>query len=325
MSGRWVKAAGLTAGATLVAMAGLGVPAGAVSSGTPGDPTIVLDVNDSAAGGTYEETFKQVYAGTTPDGHRRAHLRPERVRPRLGADGRALSMDPLTDWNPGDEFVPCADELRRRLRPHPGPDRRTSATSWPTTSWRSTRTTSARWARPSPAVPGERRARDDRLRPPRRGDVRLRGDHLHRRLLRAGLHRQRGHERDRRRRVRLGQPHRRPDGQRRNGRSELYEGVVAHELEHLLHNYSDPGELSWVDEGLADLAIFFNGYDVGGSHLTYHQVFHRETSLTRWGGGLENYGASYTFFQYLWEQAGGNGDGTYRPGPASTTARPATC
>jgi hypothetical protein len=40
-------------------------------------------------------------------------------------------------------------------------------------------------------------------------------------------------------------------------------------------------------------------------------VFHRETSLTRWGGGLENYGASFTYFLYLWEQAGGNGDGTY--------------
>ena len=76
-------------------------------------------------------------------------------------------------------------------------------------------------------------------------------------------------------------------------------------------NYSDPGEVSWVDEGLADMAIFLNGYDIGGSHLTYHQVFHRETSLTRWGGGLENYGASFTYFLYLWEQAGGNGDGTY--------------
>ena len=73
-----------------------------------------------------------------------------------------------------------------------------------------------------------------------------------------------------------------------------YEGVIAHELEHLLMNYSDPGEMSWVDEGLADLAAFLNGYDIGGSHLTYHQVFHRETSLTRWGGGLENYGASFT-------------------------------
>ena len=91
------------------------------------------------------------------------------------------------------------------------------------------------------------------------------------------------------------------------------EGVIAHELEHLIHNYTDKGEISWVDEGLADFAIFLNGYPVGGSHLTYHQVFHRETSLTRWGGGLENYGAAFSFFQYVWEQAGGNGDGTFDP------------
>ena len=98
------------------------------------------------------------------------------------------------------------------------------------------------------------------------------------------------------------------------GADPVYEGVIAHELEHLLMNYSDPGELSWVDEGLADMAIFFNGWgDTNDSHILYHQVFHRETSLTRWGGGLENYGASYTYFLYLWEQAGGNGDGTLAP------------
>lgn len=93
----------------------------------------------------------------------------------------------------------------------------------------------------------------------------------------------------------------------------LYEGVIAHELEHLLMNYSDAGELSWVDEGLADFAAYLNGYPAGGSHFTYHQVFHRETSLTRWGGGLENYGASFSFILYLWEQAGGNGGGDLEP------------
>jgi Immune inhibitor A peptidase M6 len=97
------------------------------------------------------------------------------------------------------------------------------------------------------------------------------------------------------------------------GSSFLYEGVIAHELEHLLMNYSDAGELSWVDEGLADFAAYLNGYPAGGSHFTYHQVFHRETSLTRWGGGLENYGASFSFFLYLWEQAGGNGGGDLVP------------
>jgi hypothetical protein len=90
------------------------------------------------------------------------------------------------------------------------------------------------------------------------------------------------------------------------------EGIIAHELEHLLMEYTDANELSWVNEGLADVAAFFNGYyGALESHLVYHQVFHRDTSLTRWGGGLENYGAAYTYFQYLWERAGGNGDGTY--------------
>ena len=103
------------------------------------------------------------------------------------------------------------------------------------------------------------------------------------------------------------------DGDPDNDSPELYEGVIAHELEHLLMNYSDPGELSWVDEGLADTAAFLNGYDMTGSHLTYQQVFHRETSLTRWGGGLENYGASFSYFAYLWEQAGGNGGGDLTP------------
>ena len=50
------------------------------------------------------------------------------------------------------------------------------------------------------------------------------------------------------------------DGDASNDRPELYEGVIAHELEHLLMNYSDAGELSWVDEGLADTAAFLNGY-----------------------------------------------------------------
>jgi hypothetical protein len=103
------------------------------------------------------------------------------------------------------------------------------------------------------------------------------------------------------------------DGNAANDRPELYEGVVAHELEHMLMNYSDEGELSWVDEGLADMAAFLNDFDMTGSHLTYQQVFHRETSLTRWGGGLENYGASFSYFLYLWEQAGGNGDGSLEP------------
>lgn len=86
-------------------------------------------------------------------------------------------------------------------------------------------------------------------------------------------------------------------------RPYLYEGTVAHELEHLIHNDHDADEDSWVDEGLADLAQYFCGFGHDDGHVVYYLAFHR-TSLTNWGGGLESYGASYLFQLYLLEQFG---------------------
>jgi hypothetical protein len=92
-----------------------------------------------------------------------------------------------------------------------------------------------------------------------------------------------------------------PDG----ARPYLYEGVFAHEFEHLIHFDIDPDEPSWVDEGLADLAGFFCGYGHSQSHVAYYMVYHPFTALTFWGGGLEDYGASYLFQLYLFEKFGG--------------------
>ena len=88
-------------------------------------------------------------------------------------------------------------------------------------------------------------------------------------------------------------------------RPYLYEGVFAHEFEHLVHFDIDPDEPSWVDEGLADLAGFFCGYGHSESHVAYYMVYHPFTSLTFWGNGLEDYGASYLFQLYLYEHYGG--------------------
>ncbi len=85
----------------------------------------------------------------------------------------------------------------------------------------------------------------------------------------------------------------------------LYEGVFAHEFEHLIHFDIDPDEPSWVDEGLADLAGFLCGYGHPQSHIYYYLVYHPFTSLTFWGSGLEDYGASYLFQLYLYEKYGG--------------------
>ena len=112
----------------------------------------------------------------------------------------------------------------------------------------------------------------------------------------------------------------------------LYEGVFAHEYQHLLHSYVDPGERTWVNEGLSDFAIDATGYDfptrpvtqVGfDSHL---QCFFGnlitqtnanpnprgggpENSLTAWqdqGAGeiLCDYGAAFSFAEYLHGQYG---------------------
>jgi hypothetical protein len=96
-------------------------------------------------------------------------------------------------------------------------------------------------------------------------------------------------------------------------RPHLYEGTVAHELQHLIHNDKDSNELSWVDEGLADLAEYLNGFGHPDSHVVYYLAFHR-TSLTNWGGGLEDYGASYLFQLYLLENFGSRTDGEWDNG-----------
>jgi len=40
----------------------------------------------------------------------------------------------------------------------------------------------------------------------------------------------------------------------------LYEGVFAHEYQHLLEFYESPGETTWANEGLSDFAIALTGY-----------------------------------------------------------------
>ncbi len=90
----------------------------------------------------------------------------------------------------------------------------------------------------------------------------------------------------------------------------LYESVVAHELEHLIHHDHDADEYSWIDEGMADLAEFLNGFGHPSSHVVYYLAFHRN-SLTDWGGGLEDYGAAYLFQLYLLENFGSKTNGVW--------------
>ena len=292
----------VAAGAAMT-LAALGTTAAqAHTVGEPGDETMLVHLNDSEAGGSYHQTFERAYAGETADGTPVYIYVPEGG---IGGAEGVTSLDPSFDHNPNDAFTPCADgsvddylitqaqidALGDELANHIVP------------------VDEAHFGDIGLADPNDPDSDalvmlvynvQDESYYDCSVDTYTAGYFAPEYINEAGMN------------VivvdafdwvnRIGEDAANP---------QLYEGVIAHELEHLLMNYSDPGEVSWVDEGLADMAIFLNCYDIGGSHLTYHQVFHRETSLTRWGGGLENYGASLTYFLYLWEQAGGNGDGTF--------------
>lgn len=109
----------------------------------------------------------------------------------------------------------------------------------------------------------------------------------------------------------------------------LYEGVFAHEYQHLLENYVDGDEVNWVNEGLSDHAMVITGYmdpslsvaDTGfeGAIQCFLGFLNQvtpanpipdeggpENSLTLWGDQTDfesevlcDYGAASTFMEYL--------------------------
>lgn len=92
-------------------------------------------------------------------------------------------------------------------------------------------------------------------------------------------------------------------------RPYLYEGVVAHELQHLIHDDWDPGEETFVNEGLSDFAEYVSGYQVATKSHVDAVATHPENSLVLWGdqGDLEilsDYGHAYLWTFYLYEKYG---------------------
>ena len=309
----------LMAGALAAASIGTTVaPVAAETMGDPGDPTITVDINDSTAGGTYEQVFERAYVGTTTDGTDVFIYVPLGALEEDLPEGVA-SLDPAFDHNPDDDFIPCADndpaayEISQAQIDALGDELTNQIVAVDEAHFGDIGLADDNDPDSDALVLLVYNVQDDEY-----YDCSVTtytaGYFAPEYITEAGMN------------VivvdafdwanRIGDQEENPAGV-----SFLYEGVIAHELEHLLHNYTDEGELSWVDEGLADMAAFLNDFQGAfSSHLLFHQVLHRETSLTRWGGGLENYGAAFTYFLYLWEQAGGNGDGSLEPDGAYDNA-----
>ncbi len=120
----------------------------------------------------------------------------------------------------------------------------------------------------------------------------------------------------------------------RPSRPRLYEGVFAHEYQHLLQYYQDPNEVNFINEGLSDFAISLTGYGNttatvsqkgAESHLYCFQGFGTvqtpynpnprdcggpQNSLTLWGDEgsgneiLADYGNAWSFQLFLFDRYG---------------------
>jgi immune inhibitor A len=87
-----------------------------------------------------------------------------------------------------------------------------------------------------------------------------------------------------------------------------YEGVFAHEFQHLLHRDTDGGEDTFINEGLSDFAQYLVGYGHSQGHVDFF-MDHLRNSLTSWGDQtdlqiLADYGNGYLFQLYLYEHFG---------------------
>jgi immune inhibitor A len=83
--------------------------------------------------------------------------------------------------------------------------------------------------------------------------------------------------------------------------NDYYDGILAHEFQHMIHWHQDRNEDTWVNEGLSELASHLNGYDVGGSDWLF--MMEPDTQLNAWGDSPSesgaHYGASYLFMTYF--------------------------
>jgi immune inhibitor A len=84
-----------------------------------------------------------------------------------------------------------------------------------------------------------------------------------------------------------------------------FDGVLAHEFQHMIHWAMDRDEDTWVNEGLSELAGQVNGYDLGSTDSLFSHA--PDTPLTAWPE-LEDsgphYGAAHLFLAYFLEQYG---------------------
>lgn len=83
--------------------------------------------------------------------------------------------------------------------------------------------------------------------------------------------------------------------------------TLAHEFVHMIQNASDRNDVSWVNEGFAEVGAFINGYDIGGADWLYVQD--PDVQLNTWVDNSDptfsaHYGQSFLYLTYFLDRFG---------------------
>lgn len=86
-------------------------------------------------------------------------------------------------------------------------------------------------------------------------------------------------------------------------------GVLAHELQHMIHWNQDRNESNWISEGFSELAVLLNHYYTGGFDALY--TSNPDLQLNDWPDdstedSTPHYGAGFLFFTYFLDRFGEN-------------------
>lgn len=94
-----------------------------------------------------------------------------------------------------------------------------------------------------------------------------------------------------------------------SARPWVYESTIAHEYQHLLHDYFNPAQISFVNEGCSMYAEILCGYGLDVGYMDYF-FWTPDNSLVDWGdqGGyniLADYGGAALYMTWLADHFGG--------------------
>lgn len=85
--------------------------------------------------------------------------------------------------------------------------------------------------------------------------------------------------------------------------NSYFDGILAHEFQHMIHWNQDRNEELWINEGMSELAAYLNDFPVGSSLQSY--LSDPDITVTRWEVQTGPfYGSAYSFARYLYERFG---------------------